>query len=53
MLLQVLLPPTGGRLIVATDGVWSQAGESLLHTMHRAALKTAAHEVVKAVSTGR
>lgn len=51
--LQVLLPPSGGRLVLASDGVWSQAGERLLRTMHTAPLKTAAHEVVRAISTSR
>ena len=52
-LLQVLLPPTGGRVVLATDGVWSQAGEAALRAMRGAAVKTAAHEVIKAVVSGR
>lgn len=48
---QVLLPPSGGRLVLASDGVWSQAGERLLHTLRRAPIRSAAMEVVR-VATG-
>jgi hypothetical protein len=50
---QVLLPPSGARLVLASDGVWSLATERLLRAMHAAPLKTAAHEVIKHISTGR
>ncbi|PRW58478.1 Rhomboid protease [Chlorella sorokiniana] len=48
---QVLLPPSGGRLVVASDGVWSQAGDRLLHALRRAPIRSAAMEVVR-VSSG-
>ena len=51
-LLQVLLPPSGGRLILATEGVWGH-GQDLLQLMHNAPLKTASFKVVKAISTSR
>lgn len=46
----MLLPASGGRLVLASDGVWSQAGRELLQTMRDAPLKTAAHAVIKAVA---
>lgn len=49
---QVLLPPSGGRLILATEGVWGH-GQDLLQLMHNAPLKTASFKVVKAISTSR
>ncbi|EFN54940.1 hypothetical protein CHLNCDRAFT_134688 [Chlorella variabilis] len=48
----VLLPPSGGRLILATEGVWGH-GQDLLQLMHNAPLKTASFKVVKAISTSR
>lgn len=48
----MLLPRTGGRLVLATDGVWSQAAGRALTAMWQAPLKTAAHEVIKGL-TGR
>lgn len=50
--MQVLLPPSGARLVLATDGVWSQAGEQLLRILHTAPIRSAAMEVVQAVSAG-
>lgn len=47
---QVLLPRTGGRLVLATDGVWSQAAGRALTAMWQAPLKTAAHEVIKGLA---
>lgn len=47
---QVLLPPSGGRLVLASDGVWSQAGEALLHAMRTAPIRTAALQVVQAAA---
>lgn len=50
---QVLLPPSGGRLVVATDGVWSHASEALLHAMCAAPIKTAAHDVLRVLDADR
>ncbi|KAI3430380.1 hypothetical protein D9Q98_004975 [Chlorella vulgaris] len=50
---QVLLAPSGGRIILASDGVWSAAGSSMLRTMHEAPLKSAAHSIIRGVSTSK
>lgn len=47
---QILLPRTGGRLVLATDGVWSQAAGRALTAMWQAPLKMAAHEVIKSLA---
>lgn len=47
---QVLLPPSGGRLVLASDGVWSQVGLEPLRAMLRAPLAKAAHGVLKAAA---
>ncbi|KAI7836237.1 hypothetical protein COHA_009877 [Chlorella ohadii] len=49
---QVLLPPSGGRLVLASDGVWSQAGDRLLHSLRRAPIRSAAMEVVRVAAAG-
>lgn len=46
----MLLPRSGGRLVLATDGVWSQAAGRALAAMRQAPLKVAAHEIVKGLS---
>lgn len=45
----MLLPRTGGRLALATDGVWSQAAGRALAAMWQAPLKLVAHEVIKSL----
>lgn len=51
--MQVLLPPSGGRLVIATDGVWSHATEALLRAMRAAPIKSAAHDVLRVLDAER
>ncbi|KAL4422638.1 hypothetical protein ABPG75_008835 [Micractinium tetrahymenae] len=50
---QVLLSPSGGRLVLATDGVWSHASDALLRAMRAAPIKTAAHDVLRVLDADR
>lgn len=43
----MLLPPTGGRLVLVSDSVASQAGPALHGAVHSAPLKTAAQDAVR------
>ncbi len=48
----MLLAPSGGRLVLASDGVWSQAGDRLLHSLRKAPIRSAAMEVVRVAAAG-
>lgn len=51
---QVMLPPTGGRLVVASDGLWRAAagagGQKILGLLHSAPIKTCPYQVTQAIS---
>ena len=47
--LQVVLPPGGGRLVLATDGVWGHTCAALRRTMRAAPVEAAAQLVIKAL----
>ncbi|PSC69174.1 putative phosphatase 2C 5 isoform X1 [Micractinium conductrix] len=46
---QVVLPPGGGRLVLATDGVWGHTCAALRRTMRAAPVEAAAQLVIKAL----
>lgn len=49
-----MLPPTGARLVVASDGVWRAAagpgGQRIRSLLHSAPIKTCPYQVTQAIS---